>query len=228
MSHDTVPSTRKEPTRRPPGAGDRRHPRRHQVSAPDRRRRRTTAHAHQPPDSTRPQRRRWCMWSARSATPSSAPSRSPCACAAGTRTGTAQLADPGLGPAGGGLVRTVDDPLLPRCPGRGPAARHPAPGQFRGSRLHRCGVHGGPPARHHPRPPRGDAPRLRSRSWSRHPGTHRRLRTGLFGITDLSKALPRVGWAINAAVAEWIIRRPAVRRPPRAGRAGQARATLAR
>ena len=39
----------------------------------------------------------------------------------------------------------------------------------------------------------------------------------LFGITDLSKALSLgLGWAINAAVAEWVIRRPSVRRARRA------------
>lgn len=40
---------------------------------------------------------------------------------------------------------------------------------------------------------------------------------GLFGTTDLSTALSvSAGWVINAAVAEWVIRRPAARRVRRA------------
>lgn len=46
----------------------------------------------------------------------------------------------------------------------------------------------------------------------------------LFGTSDLSTALSiTAGWVINAAVAEWIIRRPAVRRRRRI----RARAALA-
>ena len=46
----------------------------------------------------------------------------------------------------------------------------------------------------------------------------------LFGTTDLSKALSLgSGWVINAVVAEWVIRRPSVRRARRA----RARAALA-
>ncbi|MFG1814756.1 DUF2306 domain-containing protein [Kribbella sp. NPDC049174] len=40
---------------------------------------------------------------------------------------------------------------------------------------------------------------------------------GLFGITELSTALSvSAGWVINAAIAEWAIRRPAARRARRA------------
>jgi hypothetical protein len=40
---------------------------------------------------------------------------------------------------------------------------------------------------------------------------------GLFGTSDLSTALSvSSGWVINAAVAEWVIRRPRVRRARRA------------
>jgi uncharacterized membrane protein len=50
----------------------------------------------------------------------------------------------------------------------------------------------------------------------------------LLGITDLSKAISLgSGWAINAVVAEWVIRRPSVRRAHRARRAGRVRAALA-
>jgi uncharacterized membrane protein len=42
----------------------------------------------------------------------------------------------------------------------------------------------------------------------------------LFGVTDLSKALSLgSAWVINAAVAEWVIRRPSIRRARRAGAA---------
>jgi len=40
---------------------------------------------------------------------------------------------------------------------------------------------------------------------------------GLFGASELSTALSvSSGWVINAAVAEWVIRRPSTRRPRRA------------
>ena len=40
---------------------------------------------------------------------------------------------------------------------------------------------------------------------------------GLFGTSDLSTALSVTsGWVINLAVAEWIIRRPGIRRARRA------------
>ena len=40
---------------------------------------------------------------------------------------------------------------------------------------------------------------------------------GAFGTGDLSKALSMTsGWIINIAVAEWVIRRPSVRRTRRA------------
>jgi hypothetical protein len=43
---------------------------------------------------------------------------------------------------------------------------------------------------------------------------------GLFGTTDLSTGLSvSSGWVINAAAAEWVIRRPAARRA-RAAAAG--------
>ena len=46
---------------------------------------------------------------------------------------------------------------------------------------------------------------------------------GLFGTSDLSTALSVTsGWVVNLAVAEWIIRRPAVRR------AGRVQAALER
>jgi uncharacterized membrane protein len=45
----------------------------------------------------------------------------------------------------------------------------------------------------------------------------------VFGTGDLSKALSMTaGWLINLAVAEWVIRRPAIRRGRRARRAGAA------
>jgi uncharacterized membrane protein len=41
---------------------------------------------------------------------------------------------------------------------------------------------------------------------------------GLFGISDLSTALSvSSGWVINATVAEWVIRRPSIRRARRTG-----------
>lgn len=50
----------------------------------------------------------------------------------------------------------------------------------------------------------------------------------LFGTTDLSKAVSLgSGWLINAVVAEWVIRRPSVRRAGRAHRAGRARTRAA-
>lgn len=50
----------------------------------------------------------------------------------------------------------------------------------------------------------------------------------LLGITDLSKALSLgLGWAVNAVVAEWIIRRPAIRRARGVRQAGRISATLA-
>ena len=51
----------------------------------------------------------------------------------------------------------------------------------------------------------------------------------LFGTSDLSTAISvGSGWVINAVVAEWVIRRPSVRRARRARRAGRAsRAALA-
>lgn len=49
---------------------------------------------------------------------------------------------------------------------------------------------------------------------------------GTFGDGDMSKALSvTLGWLINIAVAEWIIRRPAIRRARR-GRRAQARAVV--
>jgi uncharacterized membrane protein len=50
----------------------------------------------------------------------------------------------------------------------------------------------------------------------------------LFGTGDLSKAISMgSAWVINAAVAEWVIRRPAVRRAGRARQAGRARTRAA-
>lgn len=50
---------------------------------------------------------------------------------------------------------------------------------------------------------------------------------GIFGKTDLSTGLSvTLGWVINLAVAEWVIRRPAVRRSPQ-GRRPRAGAGLA-
>jgi hypothetical protein len=50
----------------------------------------------------------------------------------------------------------------------------------------------------------------------------------LFGTTDLSKAVSLgSGWLINAVIAEWVIRRPSVRRAGRAHRAGRARTRAA-
>jgi uncharacterized membrane protein len=50
----------------------------------------------------------------------------------------------------------------------------------------------------------------------------------LFGATDLTKALALgLGWAINAVVAEWLIRRPSVRRAARARQASRARTRAA-
>lgn len=50
----------------------------------------------------------------------------------------------------------------------------------------------------------------------------------LFGTGDLSTAISvGSGWVINAVVAEWVIRRPSVRRASRARRAGRARARAA-
>ena len=48
---------------------------------------------------------------------------------------------------------------------------------------------------------------------------------GVFGISDLSTGLSvSSGWLVNAAVAEWIIRRPGAHRPE-ARRSGRARTT---
>jgi hypothetical protein len=50
---------------------------------------------------------------------------------------------------------------------------------------------------------------------------------GVFGTTDLSTGLSvSAGWVVNAAVAEWVIRRPAVRRARRA-REARSRSGLA-
>jgi uncharacterized membrane protein len=50
----------------------------------------------------------------------------------------------------------------------------------------------------------------------------------LFGATDLTKALALgLGWAINAVVAKWLIRRPSVRRAARARQASRARTRAA-
>ena len=50
----------------------------------------------------------------------------------------------------------------------------------------------------------------------------------LLGTTDLSKALSLgSGWVINAVVAEWVIRRPSLRRAGRARAQARARAALA-
>ena len=50
----------------------------------------------------------------------------------------------------------------------------------------------------------------------------------LFGTSDLSTAISLgSGWVINAVVAEWVIRRPSVRRAARARRAGRARTRAA-
>jgi uncharacterized membrane protein len=50
----------------------------------------------------------------------------------------------------------------------------------------------------------------------------------LMGATDLSKAVSLgSGWVINAVVAEWVIRRPSVRRVARARQANRARTRAA-
>ena len=79
-----------------------------------------------------------------------------------------------------------------------------------------------PPARHD-RPPGVDDQGVCHRAGRRHPGVHRGLQPGRVGHGTLRDDLAKgMGWVINLAVAEWVIRRPVRRR--RAAMAMQLRA----